>query len=148
VAPPSESEIRTLLARYFDLLQTHASAEEMRARTVTSDFESGFVSGLRWNVEDFLAARAGFVDERHEVGVIANVTSTSADEVHFESRLKFFLRDPGSGEELTGVAFHAWRLRQTAPGEWRVASQLVVRFEDLNESAARLFSTPDEGLNR
>jgi hypothetical protein len=33
-------------------------------------------------------------------------------------------------------------------GEWRVAAQMVERFEDLNENAASRFATPDEGLNR
>jgi hypothetical protein len=29
-----------------------------------------------------------------------------------------------------------------------VAAQIVERFEDLNDNAARLFATPAEGLNR
>jgi uncharacterized membrane protein YukC len=32
--------------------------------------------------------------------------------------------------------------------KWRVAAQMVERFEDLNESSKRLFATPEEGLNR
>jgi hypothetical protein len=35
-----------------------------------------------------------------------------------------------------------------APDRWRVAAQIVERFEDLNDNAERLFATPDEGLNR
>jgi hypothetical protein len=33
-------------------------------------------------------------------------------------------------------------------GQWRVAAQLVERFEDLNDNAAHLFATPEAGLNR
>jgi hypothetical protein len=33
-------------------------------------------------------------------------------------------------------------------GEWRVAAQMVERFDDLNENSQRLFATPEEGLNR
>jgi hypothetical protein len=33
-------------------------------------------------------------------------------------------------------------------GDWRVAAQMVERFEDLNDNSKRLFATPDEGLNR
>jgi hypothetical protein len=33
-------------------------------------------------------------------------------------------------------------------GEWRVAAQMVERFDDLNENSKQLFATPDEGLNR
>jgi hypothetical protein len=29
-----------------------------------------------------------------------------------------------------------------------VAAQIVQRFDDLNDNAARLFATPDKGLNR
>jgi hypothetical protein len=33
-------------------------------------------------------------------------------------------------------------------GQWRVAAQMVERFEDLNENSQRLFATPEAGLNR
>jgi hypothetical protein len=45
------------------------------------------------------------------------------------------------------TCFHTWRVR-AVEGEWRVAAQMVERFEDLNENAASRFATPDEGLNR
>jgi hypothetical protein len=32
--------------------------------------------------------------------------------------------------------------------QWRVAAQLVERFDDLDENAKRLFATPQQGLNR
>ena len=136
-----------MLAQYFELLQAHASAEEMRETILTADFETGFEDGVRWNVDEFLAARAGFVDERHEVREVSNIIRASANEMRFETRLTFSLRDPGSGDELTGIAHHRWLLRRSASGEWRVAAQIVKRFEDLNERAAQLFATPDEGLN-
>ena len=49
--------------------------------------------------------------------------------------------------DFTGAALHMWRLRREDV-DWRVQAQIVDGFEDLNENAARLFSTPDEGLNR
>jgi hypothetical protein len=45
------------------------------------------------------------------------------------------------------MCFHTWRAR-LVDGDWRVAAQMVERFEDLNENSKRLFSTPEEGLNR
>jgi hypothetical protein len=33
-------------------------------------------------------------------------------------------------------------------GQWRVAAQLVERFDDLNANASRLLATPAQGLNR
>ncbi|HEY6671128.1 MAG TPA: hypothetical protein VIZ91_01370 [Solirubrobacterales bacterium] len=68
-----------------------------------------------------------------------------------ETRLNFFLRSwtPPSptSDEYTGKCFHSWRVREV-DGEWRVAAQMVERFDDLNENSKQLFATPDEGLNR
>jgi hypothetical protein len=50
-------------------------------------------------------------------------------------------------EEYTGKCLHRWRVREVE-GDWRVAAQMVERFEDLNDNSKRLFATPDEGLNR
>jgi hypothetical protein len=72
-------------------------------------------------------------------------------EVHARTRLEFFLRrwdaPSPTSEEFTGSCFHIWRARRM-PDRWRVAAQMVERFEDLNDNAERLFATPDEGLNR
>ena len=50
-------------------------------------------------------------------------------------------------EEYTGKCLHRWRVREVED-DWRVAAQMVERFEDLNDNSKRLFATPDEGLNR
>ena len=104
------------------------------------------IDGLR----DFLSQREGFFDESHQIEEVLENTG-SEDEVQARTRLRFFLRrweapSPVS-EEFTGQCFHTWRVRRV-DGEWRVAAQLVERFDDLNENAARLFATPEEGLNR
>jgi hypothetical protein len=52
-----------------------------------------------------------------------------------------------TSDEYTGKCFHSWRVREV-DGEWRVAAQMVERFDDLNENSKQLFATPDEGLNR
>jgi hypothetical protein len=71
--------------------------------------------------------------------------------VLLKTRLEFFLRrleaPSPTSEEFTGSAFHTWVLRRVS-GRWRVAAQIVDGFADLNENAARLFATPEEGLNR
>lgn len=62
--------------------------------------------------------------------------------------LEFSLREPDSGEVLTGSAFHTWLLRRDGGGRLRVAAQIVDGVADLNEPAAQLFANPEEGLNR
>ena len=68
---PSDSEIRAALQAYFRALHSNPTAEEMRRTVVTDDFETGFTDGFKWQglngLQDFLAARAGFVDEQHDV---------------------------------------------------------------------------------
>jgi hypothetical protein len=150
---PAEPEIQAAFDVYFRALcHPDATAEELLETAVTQDFETGFANGFRWKGADglraFLAARAGFVDERHEVKEILGVESASATETAVRTRLEFFLRQPDSAEELTGSAFHSWRLRADPDGGLRVAAQIVDGFADLNEPAARLFATPEKGLNR
>jgi hypothetical protein len=126
----------------------------MMARVLTPDFETGFVGGHLWRgidgLRDFLSQREGFFDERHEIAEVL-AREGDGDEVRARTRLRFFLRrwdEPSSvSEEFTGTCFHTWRVRRV-DGQWRVAAQLVERFADLNDNAARLFSTPEEGLNR
>jgi hypothetical protein len=151
----TEQELRELLAEYLGLLQRHPSAEEMMAAVLTDDFETGFEGGKIWKgldgLRDFLSQREGFFDERHEVRDVLENDSPAPDEVHARTRLEFFLRrwEPPSptSEEFTGSCFHTWRLRREAD-RWRVAAQIVERFDDLNENAEQLFARPDEGLNR
>jgi hypothetical protein len=50
-------------------------------------------------------------------------------------------------EGCAGDATHSRRLRRE-PDRWRVAAQIVQRFDDPNDNAARLFATQDKGLNR
>jgi hypothetical protein len=69
-------------------------------------------------------------------------------EASARTRLEFFLRrweaPSPTSEEFTGACFHHWRLRREADG-WRVAAQVVERFDDLNDNAERLFATLRRG---
>jgi hypothetical protein len=153
---PSDDEILPVLDAYLDALQGHVGADDMMPRLVTEDFETGFADGFRWRghdgLVDFLAAREGFFDERHDVREVLAMSLASPDEVVLTTRLEFFLRrweaPAPRSEEFTGTCIHDWIVRRAAPGEpWRVAAQIVDRFADLNDNAARLFATPAEGLN-
>jgi hypothetical protein len=151
----TEAELRELLAEYLALLQRHPDAEEMMEAVLTEDFETGFVGGFSWKgidgLRDFLSQRDGFFDENHQVKDVLELDEPAEGEVFARTRLEFFLRRRESpsptSDEFTGSCFHHWRLRR-APDRWRVAAQIVERFEDLNDNAERLFATPDEGLNR
>ena len=150
----TRAEAVRVLDAYLTALQEHPAAEEMMPGLVTEDFETGFVGGFRWRglqgLRDFLAARDGFFDERHEVREVLEMTSGPAEEVTMRTRLDFFLRrwqaPAPRSEEFTGSCVHRWRLRR-GPAGWRVAAQIVERFDDLNDNAARLFALPEEGLN-
>jgi len=153
-SPLSDAELTEVLSGYLAVLQRHPGAEEMMDAVLTTDFETGFAGGHLWKgidgLRDFLSQREGFFDERHEIDeVLAN--EGDDDAVQARTRLHFFLRrwDAPSpvSEEFTGTCFHTWRVRRV-DGEWRVAAQVVERFDALNDNAARLFATPDEGLNR
>ena len=155
--PPTRERVLAVLADYLGALQRHPSAEEMMPRIVTEDFETGFVDGFRWRglqgLREFLAARDGFFDERHQVRDVLDLAPRSDHEVDLRTRLEFFLRrweaPSPTSEEFTGFCIHSWILRRAADdARWRVAAQIVERFEGLNENAARLFATPAEGLNR
>jgi hypothetical protein len=150
----TEDRLSEVLSEYLGILQRHPSAEEMMDRILTDDFETGFVDGHLWKgidgLRDFLSQRDGFFDELHEIDEILEMDA-DGDAANAHTRLHFFLRrweapSPVS-EEFTGTCFHAWRVRRVGEG-WRVAAQLVERFADLNDNAARLFATPEEGLNR
>lgn len=151
----TETELRQLLAEYLTLLQRHPSAEEFMDAVLTEDFETGFEGGFHWKgldgLRDFLSQRDGFFDEKHTIKDVLAMDEPSEGEVRARTRLEFFLRrweapSPRS-EEFTGACFHSWRARRM-PDRWRVAAQIVERFEDLNDNAERLFATPDAGLNR
>jgi SnoaL-like domain len=153
-APISEDQLREVLAEYLTILQRHPSAEEMMAAILTEDFETGFVGGHLWKgldgLRDFLSQRDGFFDEHHEVKDVLELERSDGG-AEAKTRLEFFLRGPEGPDkpsrEYTGSAFHTWRVREV-DGKWRVAAQLVDGFADLNDNAADLFSTPDEGLKR
>jgi hypothetical protein len=127
----TDEELVGVLQRYLTILPGHPPAEKMMEETLTDDFETGFIGGQAWKgiegMRDFLSQRDA------------------------ETRLNFFLRSwtPPSptSDEYTGKCFHRWRVREV-DGEWRVAAQMVERFDDLNENSKQLFATPDEGLNR
>jgi hypothetical protein len=151
-AQPSDGEVRAALQAYFRVLQSNPTAEEMRRTVVTDDFETGFAGGYRWRgadgLRDFLAARAGFADEQHDVDEVLERADLPSGEVRIRTRLRFSLRQPPGDERFTGTAFHSWLLRPDDGGRLRVAAQIVDGFADLNANAERLFATPDEGLNR
>jgi hypothetical protein len=149
---PSDSEVRAALQAYFRVLQSNPSAEEMRRSVVTDDFRTGFAGGYMWQgpdgLRDFLAARAGFVDEQHDVDEVLERENLPTGEVRIKTRLRFSLRQPQDDKLFTGTAFHTWLLHRDAAGKLRVAAQLVDGFSDLNDNAERLFARPDQGLNR
>jgi hypothetical protein len=97
----------------------------------------------------FLSQRDGFFDEVHTISELL-AREQIGDEITARTRLHFFLRrwTPPSpvSDEFTGAVVHSWRVRHV-DGRWRVAAQIVERFEDLNDNARELFATPDEGLN-
>jgi hypothetical protein len=150
----TDEQLVAVLQRYLTILQRHPGAEEMMREILTDDFETGFVGGHVWKgidgLRDFLSQRAGFFDERHAIDALLD-RDREGDELRARTRLHFFLRrwDPPSpqSQEFTGTCFHTWRVRRVGD-EWRVAAQMVERFEDLNENSKRLFATPEEGLNR
>jgi hypothetical protein len=150
----TDDELVAVLSEYLAILQRHPSADQMMAEILTNDFETGFVGGHLWSgldgLRDFLSQREGFFDERHEIEELLERSEDGRD-VTARTRLHFFLRrweaPSAVSEEFTGRCFHRWRVRHE-DDRWRVAAQLVERFEDLNDNAARLFSTPADGLNR
>ena len=151
----TEQELRAVLAGYLGVLKRHPTAESMMAEVLTDDFETGFEHGVRWRgiegLREFLSQRDGFFDEMHTVKDVLAMEQVSSGETHARTRLEFFLRrweaPSPTSEEFTGSCFHHWHLRH-APDRWRVAAQIVERFEDLNDNSKRLFATPDQGLNR
>jgi len=151
----TEAQLRELLSEYLTLLQRHPSAEEMMTAVLTPDFETGFETGVRWKglegLRDFLSQRDGFFDELHQVKDVLAMEAASGNELRANTRLDFFLRrweaPSPTSQEFTGSCFHSWVLRRE-PDRWRVAAQIVQRFDNLDDNAKRLFATPDEGLNR
>jgi hypothetical protein len=149
---PTDDEVRAALRAYFAVLQSNPTAEEMRRTVVTDDFETGFTGGYMWQgpdgLREFLAARAGFVDEQHDVEEVLDREDLPNGDVRIKTRLEFSLRQPPGDELFTGTAFHTWLLRRDTTGRLRVAAQIVDGFANLNDNAKRLFATPDQGLNR
>jgi hypothetical protein len=149
---PTDDEVRAALRAYFAVLQSSPTAEQMRRTVVTDDFETGFAGGYMWQGPNgqraFLAARAGFVDEQHDVDEVLDRQDLPTGEVRIKTRLEFSLRQPPGDELFTGMAFHTWLLRPDNTGRLRVAAQIVDGFANLNDNAKRLFATPNEGLNR
>jgi hypothetical protein len=147
----TEPELRDLLAEYLVMLQHHPSAEEFMNAILTQDFETGFEGGVRWKgldgLRDFLSQREGFFDEKHTIQDVLALDQPSNGDVEAHTRLQFFLRrweaPSPTSQEFTGSCFHHWRLRRE-PDRWRVAAQIVERFDDLNDNARRLFATPQE----
>jgi capsid protein len=126
----------------------------MMDEILTEDFETGFIGGQVWTgidgLRDFLSQRAGFFDENHTIEELLERGEEDRD-LTAKTKLNFFLsswKAPSPvSEQYTGKCIHHWRVREL-DGDWRVAAQMVERFEDLNDNSKRLFATPDEGLNR
>lgn len=150
----TDDQLVAVLQEYLTILQGHPSAESMMKEILTEDFETGFLGGQIWSgidgLRDFLSQRDGFFDEKHTIDELLERSDTDG-QIEARTRLQFFLRGwhapSPTSEEFTGTCFHTWRVREV-DGSWRVAAQLVERFEDLNDNAERLFATPEEGLNR
>jgi hypothetical protein len=91
-----EPTILDAIERYFELLQGHASAQEMTERVLTDDFETGFVGGYMWRGPDglaaFLADRSVFFDESHEILQLMDITQPAPETISARTRLRFFLR--------------------------------------------------------
>ena len=109
-ARPSDNKIRAALQAYFRVLQSNPTAEEMRRTVVTDDFKTGFAGGYMWQgpkgLRDFLAARAGFVDEQHDVDEVLERQDLPSGEVRIKTRLTFSLRQPPGNKLFTGTTFH------------------------------------------
>lgn len=150
----TDDELVAVLQDYLTILQGHPSAEAMMKEILTDDFETGFLGGQIWSgidgLREFLSQRDGFFDENHTIDKLLE-RSDGEGEIEARTRLRFFLRSwqapAPTSEEYTGTCYHTWRVR-AVDGSWRVAAQLVERFEDLNDNAERLFATPEAGLNR
>jgi len=150
----SDEQLVSTLQHYLTVLQGHPDAETMMAEVLTEDFETGFVGGQVWKgidgLREFLGQRDGFFDEKHTIDELLERGESGGD-VEAHTRLHFFLRSWAApspvSQEYTGSCFHTWRVRDM-DGQWRVAAQMVERFDDLNDNSERLFATPEEGLNR
>jgi hypothetical protein len=148
----SDSEVGAALQAYFEVLQSNPTVEEMRRAVVTDDFVTGFAGGYKCQgpngLRDFLAARAGFVDQRHEINEVFEWEDLPSGKVCIKTRLRFSLRQIPGDELFTGTAFHTWLLRRDDAGRLKIAAQIVDGFSGLNDNAERLFATPDKGLNQ
>jgi SnoaL-like domain len=150
----TDDRLVAVLQKYLTILQGHPSAEAMMKEILTEDFETGFLGGQIWSgidgLREFLSQRDGFFDESHTIDELLERTD-GVGGIEARTRLHFFLRSwqapAPTSEEYTGTCYHTWRVR-AVDGSWRVAAQLVERFEDLNDNAQRLFATPEVGLNR
>jgi hypothetical protein len=151
----TETELRDLLAEYLTMLQRHASAEEFMGALLTTDFETGFEGGYSWRgidgLRDFLSQRDGFFDEKHTIKEVLALDEPSDGNVRARTRLEFLPAPLGAAvaheRGVHRVLLSPLALRHEGD-RWRVAAQIVERFDDLNDNAERLFATPDEGLNR
>jgi hypothetical protein len=150
-----EPTILDAIERYFELLQGHASAQEMTQRVVTDDFETGFVGGYMWRGPDglaaFLADRSMFFDESHEILQLMDITRPAPETISARtgcgSSFGGTSRRPPSARSSPARLSTPWQLRrQPADSDWRVAAQMVDGFAMLNDNAAALFAAPTEGL--
>ena len=108
--PVSDDEIREAIRRYFRLLQSDPTADDMRAEAVTDDFRTGMPSGgYQWDgprgLEDFVRDRKGFVDEQHDIDEVLSREDVG-EVVWLKTLLTFHLRDPNTDKVFTGQAFH------------------------------------------
>ena len=112
--------MRAALQAYLAVLQSNPTAEEMRA-VITHDFKIGFAAGYKWRgpdcLRDFLAARAGFVDEQHDVDEVLEREDLPSGEVRIKTRLKFSLRQPPETNSTPAPRFIPGCCVVTTPGD-------------------------------
>jgi hypothetical protein len=123
-----EPTILDAIERYFELLQGHASAQEMTQRVLTDDFETGFVGGYMWRGPDglaaFLADRSVFFDESHEILQLMDITRPAPETISARTRLRFFAPAArAAGRRQRGVHRPGFPHLATAPptGRQRLA---------------------------
>lgn len=102
--PVSDDEIRAAIRRYFAVLQSDPTAEQMRAEAVTDDFRTAMPDGgYQWDgprgLETFLRDRKGFVDEQHDIDEVLS-REDIGEVVWLKTRLTF---PPARPEDRRGL---------------------------------------------
>ncbi|QIV79983.1 hypothetical protein [Mycolicibacterium frederiksbergense] len=124
-------------------------AQDVMSQILTEDVVIGLRGGDMWRgfegLREYLSVRAEFFDQRTELKAVLSLTMLSDLDLEITSRLDFFMRrwrpPAANSEEFVGTAFHTWKIR-LVDGHFRIASEIVDGFANLNENARRLLSSP------